>query len=111
MKINAAACGFVVVWCVGSAVLSAGGVFRHWGLTLNQGVVVQVGWAPVMLASMFLLIARNAHMLAWLDSQRDRMQAMEEGLAETMGAAIHEAVSRAMAGEEPPAGQKGPTIQ
>ena len=111
MKINAACCAFVLLWAGVSMTLSLGGVFRHWGLTPAQGLLVEVAWVPVLMVSQFLFSARTAHALAWLDDQQDRMAAFDQDMADQIAKAAFVGVRAAMEGGEEPTGPKGPTIQ
>ena len=111
LKINAAAGVFAMLWCAVSLVLTAGGVFRHWGLTLAQGLLIQVAWVPVMAVSTFLVAARSAHMLARLDYHSAMMTAAEAGMMQSLADAVSEGVQRAQAGGDVPPDGPRPTLQ
>ena len=111
MKINAGCSVFVVLWAGVSAALSLGGVFKGWGLTPPQTLLVQAAWVPVLMFSQFLFSARTAHALAWLDDQRARMAAFDQDMANQIAHAAYTGMRAAMEGGEAPTAPKGPTIQ
>ena len=81
------------------------------GPDLGAGPRAERRLGSVMMLNMLLVTARTSHVIVWLDGQRTRLQQIDEELHELVMLAVREGVVRAMAGEEPPTGPKGPTIQ